>query len=59
KKAGDGTGLGLAITAQIIEQHSGRIEVSSIVGAGTTFTILLPIQSSAHKTESSQALFES
>lgn len=59
KKAGDGTGLGLAITAQIIEQHSGRIEVSSIVGTGTTFTILLPIQSIAHKAKPSQALFES
>ncbi|AGP49380.1 ATPase [Psychrobacter sp. G] len=59
KKAGDGTGLGLAITAQIIEQHGGYIEVSSIVGAGTTFTIKLPIQSSAHEPKPSQALFES
>ena len=59
KKAGDGTGLGLAITVQIIEQHGGRIEVSSIVGAGTTFTIRLPIQSSAHEHKPSQALFES
>ena len=59
KKAGDGTGLGLAITAQIIEQHGGYIEVSSIVGAGTTFTIKLPIQSIAHKPKPAQALFES
>ncbi len=59
KKAGDGTGLGLAITAQIIEQHGGYIEVSSIVGAGTTFTIKLPIQSIAHESKPSQALFES
>ena len=59
KKAGDGTGLGLAITAQIIEQHGGSIEVSSIVGEGTTFTIKLPIQSSAHENKPSQALFES
>lgn len=59
KKAGDGTGLGLAITAQIIEQHGGRIEVSSTVDAGTTFTIMLPIQSIAHEKKSSPALFVS
>ncbi len=59
KKAGDGTGLGLAITTQIIEQHSGRIEASSIVGEGTTFTIALPIQSTARENKPSQALFES
>ena len=59
KKAGDGTGLGLAITAQIMEQHDGRIEVSSIVGEGTTFTLTLPIQSGAHEPKPSRALFES
>ncbi|WP_284143766.1 hypothetical protein [Psychrobacter sp. WY6] len=49
----------MAITAQIIEQHGGYIEVSSIVGEGTTFTLMLPIQSSAHEPKPSQALFES
>ncbi|MBA3775590.1 MAG: sensor histidine kinase [Betaproteobacteria bacterium] len=37
-----GTGLGLAICRDIIEQHRGRIEVSSGVGKGTTFTLVLP-----------------
>jgi signal transduction histidine kinase len=37
-----GTGLGLAICRQIIEHHRGRIEVSSDVGRGTTFSIFLP-----------------
>lgn len=37
-----GTGLGLAMTQQIIEEHSGRMEVESSVGSGTTFTIRLP-----------------
>lgn len=37
-----GTGLGLAICRQIIEHHKGRIEVSSEVGKGTTFTVILP-----------------
>lgn len=38
----DGTGLGLAISHQIVEQHHGRIEVSSSVGQGTTMKVILP-----------------
>jgi signal transduction histidine kinase len=38
-----GTGLGLAICREIIEHHRGRIEVQSVVGKGTTFTIYLPL----------------
>lgn len=37
-----GSGLGLAISQQIIEAHGGRIEVASVEGAGTTFTVRLP-----------------
>lgn len=37
-----GTGLGLAIVRGIIEAHGGSVHVSSEVGVGTTFTILLP-----------------
>jgi two-component system phosphate regulon sensor histidine kinase PhoR len=37
-----GTGLGLAIVKHIANVHQGSVEVSSSVGAGSTFSILLP-----------------
>lgn len=39
-----GSGLGLSIVERIIEKHQGKIEVTSTLGQGTTFTITLPIQ---------------
>jgi signal transduction histidine kinase len=44
KSAADGTGLGLPITKRIVEKHGGRLEVASVLGEGTTFTIVLPIE---------------
>ena len=38
-----GTGLGLSVVQKIVENHGGRIEVSSEVDKGSTFTMLLPL----------------
>lgn len=38
----EGTGLGLAITQKLVEQMKGRMDVSSIYGQGSVFTVYLP-----------------
>lgn len=45
KPVGKGTGLGLSITHDIIKRHGGAISVQSEPGAGTIFTITLPLAS--------------
>ncbi|MGA2981126.1 MAG: ATP-binding protein [Terriglobales bacterium] len=39
---GNGTGLGLSLARRIVEEHHGRIDVSSVVGKGSKFTVVLP-----------------
>jgi signal transduction histidine kinase len=40
----EGTGLGLSIASRIIEEHGGRLNLTSTEGKGTTFTITLPVR---------------
>ena len=42
KEIGEGTGMGMSIAYKIIEEHNGRIEVSSELNQGTTVSIFLP-----------------
>jgi two-component system phosphate regulon sensor histidine kinase PhoR len=39
-----GTGLGLAIVKHVLNRHRGRLEVTSTVGDGSSFTVLLPAE---------------
>jgi len=43
KGPNEGTGLGLAVVWGVVSSHGGDIQVTSRPGAGTTFTILLPV----------------
>lgn len=46
---GNGTGLGLSLARRIVEEHGGRVEVSSALGQGSTFIVFLPLRRpSAH-----------
>ncbi|HEX8475773.1 MAG TPA: ATP-binding protein [Pyrinomonadaceae bacterium] len=46
-----GTGLGLWVTQDIVRHHGGRIEVTSTEGKGTTFNIILPVDSPTLETD--------
>ncbi|MEM9771655.1 MAG: CHASE2 domain-containing protein [Cyanobacteria bacterium P01_D01_bin.73] len=41
-----GAGLGLAVTKQLVDLHSGDIQVQSTLGKGSTFTVTLPVADS-------------
>jgi CheY-like chemotaxis protein len=51
KPSGVGSGLGLAMVHNIIRDHGGSVTVDSVLGEGTSFTVLLPIASGASESE--------
>jgi two-component system NtrC family sensor kinase len=43
KPTGQGTGLGLSLAYDIVKAHGGELEVSSMFGSGSAFTIVIPV----------------
>jgi signal transduction histidine kinase len=54
KKVGEGTGLGLSVSYGIVKEHGGDIRIDSVVGEGSTFTIVLPIVRETVRSEATQ-----
>ena len=51
KAKGKGTGLGLSVVYGIVQSHRGHIDVQSIEGKGTTFSVYLPVVAADEKTD--------
>jgi two-component system sensor histidine kinase SenX3 len=49
-RATGGTGLGLAIVKHVMAAHNGRVTVRSVEGAGSTFTLFIPLRT-AHEAQ--------
>lgn len=50
-----GCGLGLAVVHGIVCEHSGEIDVKSVIGAGTSFTVILPGEKPVTTAEASRS----
>jgi signal transduction histidine kinase len=51
-----GTGLGLTIVKSIVEQHGGRVWVTSVIGQGSTFSVSLPAWRDALSTSNDETM---
>ena len=50
-----GTGLGLSIVRHVAEAHGGSVHVRSVLGAGSTFVIRLPLAAASPALEAAEA----
>ncbi len=57
KKTGEGTGLGLSVSYGIVRDHGGGIQVESVCGEGSTFTISLPASLQENQTETREEAY--
>jgi signal transduction histidine kinase/ligand-binding sensor domain-containing protein/DNA-binding response OmpR family regulator len=53
-KSGTGTGIGLSLVKFLVDAHDGKIEIDSIPGKGTAFTVILPNTQTGYVPASSQ-----
>lgn len=58
-KQGETNGIGLALTKELAELHHGSIQVESMVGKGSTFSIALPMEKAAYSAEELLELHDS
>ena len=47
----EGAGLGLSIVTAIVQAHGGRVELSSSLGKGSTFTLIMPLDPTDNRSE--------
>src|SRR5207302_1174346 len=59
KPPGKGTGLGLSITRTLVEKSKGTIDLESVVGEGTTFSLSFPLAELPHPSASGPPVVES
>jgi two-component system sensor histidine kinase SenX3 len=57
-RATGGTGLGLAIVKHIATNHGGSVDVWSVEGSGSTFTLRLPVRARTQTDESTVDVLE-